>query len=256
MVVASLALGWRLVIFLAAGVGAGVSNGIAGGGTFILFPTMLALGVAPLQANVSSTVGVLPSFFGALHGFRDQIGAHRRLIRSLAPWCTIGTLLGTALLLLGSPRTFQTIVPWLVGVATALFAAAPLITKQLAHVEHSHPARRGALFVGAFCTSVYGGYFGAGLGILLLALMAVTLPLDLLELQGLRSVLSLLISALAALVFIARGHLALDAVAMMLVGTFIGGTLGVALTKRLPTSAVRALIVTIGIATTIWLALN
>jgi uncharacterized membrane protein YfcA len=252
---ATLALGWRLVIYLAAGVAAGVSNGIAGGGTFITFPTMLALGVPPVQANVSSSVGVLPSYFGGLHGFRHELRAHRALLRSLMPACVLGTGAGAAALLLGAPETFRSVIPWIIAGATALFALSPLITRRLSHIDHQHPTRRIALQVGVFWCAVYGGYFGAGLGILLLAVMGVSLPDDLDSLNGLRNALSLAINAVAAVIFIFRGHLAWDAVSMLLLGTAIGGWLGTRLIRRLRPSHVRVLIIAIGTATAIRLAI-
>ncbi len=251
----SLPLPWRLVIYLVAGVGGGVANGIAGGGTFITFPTMLALGIPALQANVSSTVGVFPSFFGGIRGFRHEIGRHRDLARSLVPACLAGTLAGVALLLLGSPGAFQRVVPWLIGAATVIYALSPRITARLAHLEHAHPLRRRTLVVGIFLASAYGGYFGAGLGIMLLAILAVSLPLDLAEIQGLRNLFSLIINVVAAAIFVVRGRLAQEAVYMVLIGTLVGGWLGTILIKHLRPGAVRWLIVAIGAATTIHLAL-
>ncbi len=250
----SLPLGWRLTIYLAAGIAAGISNGIAGGGTFITFPTMLALGVPAIQANVSSTVGVLPSYLGGLRGFRDELRTRMPLVRRLLPACLIGTAFGTALLLRGSPTTFRALVPWLIGGATILFALSPLVTKRLAHIDHAHPTRRWALQIGVFLVAVYGGYFGAGLGIMLLAVMGLTLPDDLDTVQGLRSALSTVINAVAALVFLFRGHLAVEAVIMLLIGTAIGGWLGTVLIKKLRPNTVRVLIVAIGAATAIRLA--
>ncbi len=254
MLALSLPLGWRLLIYLLAGVAAGISNGIAGGGTFITFPTMLALGVPAIQANVSSTVGVLPSYLGGLRGFRVELRTRMALVRELLPACLVGTVLGTALLLRGSPTTFRAIVPWLIGGATILFALSPLITKRLAHVDHQHPTRRIGLHVGVFLVGVYGGYFGAGLGIMLLAVMGVSLTDDLDTLQGLRSALSTVINAVAALVFVIRGHLVVEAVIMLLIGTAIGGWLGTILIRRLSPVTVRILIVAIGAATAIRLA--
>src|SRR5487761_2441151 len=235
MLTASLAEGWRDIILVLAGV---------------------ALGVPALQANVSSTVGIVPSFFGSVRGFRPHVAAHRDLVRSLVAPSLAGTLAGCALLLTGSPTTFRLIVPWLIGAATILFAVAPLVTKRLAHLEHNHPARRRALWVGVLLTSVYAGYFGAGIGISLLAIMAMALPYDIREIQGLRSALSMVISATAALVFLVRGHLAWDAVGAMLVGTALGGWLGARLITRLPPAAVRAVVVLIGLVTTLRLALS
>jgi uncharacterized membrane protein YfcA len=256
MLATSLPLGWRLIIFLAAGVAGGVVNGIAGGGTFLTFPTLLATGIPALQANVSTTVGVVPSYVGGIQGFRFQLGEHRSLIRSLVPTCVIGSGIGCALLLLGSPHTFRVVVPWLIGAATVLFALSPQITKRLAHIDHTHGARRWALFVGILVASIYGGYFGAGLGIVLLAVLAVALPFEIHELQGIRSVFSMIINIIAAIIFIIRGHLALDAVYMLLIGTLIGGWLGTRLIKRLSAKVVRALVIVTGVATTIYLALG
>jgi len=259
MVASSLPLGWRLVIYGVAGVAAGISNGIAGGGTFLSFPTLLAMGIPTLQANVSSTVGVLPSSLGGIRVFRVELLAHKQLLRSLVPTCVLGSLAGAALLLLGSNQTFRNVVPWLIGCATLLFALAPRITKRLAKIEHdvdqgTERVRRRALFVGIFIAAAYGGYFGAGLGIVLLAVMALTLPYEIYVLQGLRSALTMMINAIAAIVFIIRGHLATDAVYMLLIGTLIGGWLGTLLIRRVSPKVVRALVITVGAATTIKLA--
>jgi uncharacterized membrane protein YfcA len=251
---AALPLFWRLLVFLIAGIGAGAANGIAGGGTFITFPTLLATGIQALQANVSTSVGVLPSYVGGIRGFRHQISDHTKLIRALLPSCLLGASLGCVLLLSASPGTFRAVVPWLIGAATLLFALAPRITKRLAHIDHSHPGRRWTLYIGVFVASIYGGYFGAGLGIVLLAVMAISLPFDMAELQGLRNLLSLIINSCAAIIFIFRGHLAVDAVYMLLIGTLIGGWLGTLLIQRLSPKVVRILIILIGAATTIRLA--
>lgn len=255
MIAATIPLGWRLTIYLAAGVGAGIVNGIAGGGTFVTFPTLLATGASALTANVTTTVGVVPSYLGGIRGFRFQLRGHRDLIRSLVPSCLLGTAAGCSLLLLGSPHLFALVVPWLIGSGTLLFALAPLITKRLAHLDHA-PARRWGLYIGIFVVAIYGGYFGAGMGILLLAVMALSLPFEIQELQGLRSVLSLIINALAALIFVLRGHLIVDAVYMFLIGTLVGGWLGAMLILRLSPNLVRIVIIVVGVITTIRLAIT
>jgi uncharacterized membrane protein YfcA len=248
-------LGWRMLIYFVVGVAAGISNGVAGGGTFLTFPSMLALGVPALQANVSSSVGVLPSYVGGMREFRHALGPHWRLIRQLLPACIAGVGAGAALLLFGSPEVFRSVVPWLIAAGTLLFAAGPWITKRIAHLGH-HGTRRKALFVGIFTVSIYGGYFGAGLGILLLAVMGLTVTDEISTLQGLRSVLSTVINATAALIFIVRGHLVMEAVSMLLVGTLLGGVLGALLISRLSPKTVRVVIVAVGIATAIrlWVA--
>jgi uncharacterized membrane protein YfcA len=250
---------WKIVVIFVAGCAAGISNGIAGGGTFISFPTLLALGIPTLTANMSSSVGILPSTFGGVRGFRRELRIHRHLLRELLPTCVLGSGVGTALLLVGSNHTFSIVVPWLIGMATALFAVAPRITRWLAGKEStSHPSavRRRSLFAGIFVASMYGGYFGAGLGIVLLAVMALTLPYDLNVLQGLRVALSLLINVVAGVVFVVRGHLALQAVLVLLVGALVGGWLGTLLIRRVSPTAVRAMVIIIGTVTTVKLAMS
>lgn len=250
---------WRVALLFVAGVAAGISNGIAGGGTFITFPTLLALGIAPLQANVSSTVGLVPSVIGGVRVFRRELATHRATLRHLVAPCVVGSGVGTALLLTSSEGTFSAVVPWLIGSATALFAASPLVTRALARRRapdahaRAHPR---AIAVGVFVASIYGGYFGAGLGIVLLAVLALSLPEDILTLQGLRVALGLLANAVAALVFVIRGHLAWSAVAILLVSTLIGGWLGASLMRKLPPVVVRVLVISVGVVTTVRLAVG
>ncbi|NNN08805.1 MAG: sulfite exporter TauE/SafE family protein [Acidimicrobiaceae bacterium] len=259
MLATAVPLGLKLAILFVAGCAAGISNGIAGGGTFLSFPTLLALGIPSLTANMSSSVGILPSTFGGIRGFRHELKVHRSLLKELVPTCVLGSGAGTALLLIGSNHTFSLVVPWLIGMATVLFAISPRVTKLLAKMDRnqdSNAVRRRSLFVGIFIASVYGGYFGAGLGIVLLAVMALTLPYDINVLQGLRVALSLLINTIAGIVFVVRGHLALQAVLVLLVGALVGGWLGTLLIRRLSPKVVRAMVVSIGTITTLKLAFS
>ena len=167
-----------------------------------------------------------------------------------------GALAGTVLLLAGTPATFRAVVPWLIGVATLAFASQPLVVRAVAGVPHDHPTRRALLHVGTFAVAIYGGYFGAGVGIMLLAVMGLALPDDLGTLSGLRSVLSMLINAVAAIVFVVRGHLAWDVVVCLWIGCSVGGIGGTALVLTLRPAFLRALIVVIGTATTLRLAIG
>jgi len=256
MLMGVLASPWRVSIVLVAGVAAGVVNGLAGGGTFITFPALLGVGVPALRANLSTTVGVLPSYVGSLRIFRRQLRPHRRLVRSLVPICVAGTASGCACLLLATPSTFRSVVPWLIGAGTVLFALSPVITRSLAQRGEVRGARRFALYAGIFVASAYGGYFGAGMGIVLLAVMALTLPVGIEELQGLRNALSLIINSLAAVIFIVHGGLAVEDVVLLLMGTLVGGWLGALLVVRLSSALVRAIVVVVGAATTIKLAIG
>lgn len=254
MLASNLPLLARVLITVAAGLAAGVANAIAGGGTFITFPALLATGIPALQANVSTSVGVAPSYLGNIRGFAPQLRTHRALVRSLVPSCVLGAAAGCTLLLVFPATTFRSVVPWLIGAGTLLFALSPWITKRLAHLDHDHPSRRIILLVGVFLVSIYGGYFGAGLGILLLAVMAVSLPLSLNELQGIRSVLATIINLCAAVIFIIRGHLATTAVLLLLVSTLIGGFVGARVLRRMSPATVRYVVIVMGAATAIRLA--
>ncbi|HEY7932013.1 MAG TPA: sulfite exporter TauE/SafE family protein, partial [Acidimicrobiales bacterium] len=194
-----------------------------------------------------------------VRGFRRELRLHRTLLRSLVPTCVLGSVAGTAALLLGSNQSFTAAVPWLIGAATLLFALAPQITKMLQRQkleDHSSRIRRKTLFVGVFLASVYGGYFGAGLGIVLLAVMALTLPFEIYEIQGLRSALAVIINAVAAIVFVIRGHLYVSGVVILLVSSFVGGLLGTYLIRKVSPKIVRILIVVVGVGTTIKLAIG
>jgi uncharacterized membrane protein YfcA len=245
----------RCLIELVAGVAAGIANGIAGGGTFIAFPTLLTLGIPALTANTTTTVGVVPSYVGGIRGFRSELRGHRQLILSLVPSCLSGALVGCGLLLWFPPGAFRAVVPWLVLAGTVLFAFAPRISARLAGVHPSGRGHRWALRIGVALCAVYGGYFGAGLGIMLLAVMAVTLPLELRELQGLRNVLAGIIALCSAIVFLIRGHLVGSAVLCIMIGTLLGGSIGTSLLKRMTPTTVRVVIISLGLSTALRLLL-
>ncbi len=256
MALGAVAAAWRVVLLAVAGVGAGVANGVAGGGTFITFPTLLALGVPALQANVSSTVGLVPSVLGGVGVFRAELREHRSTLRAAAPWCLAGSAIGTALLL-GSPASaFRAAVPWLIGGATVVFALAPAITRALAARTTADGRRRALLGPGVLVAAAYGGYFGAGLGIVLLAVLALALDEAILTLQGLRIALGLATNLLAAAVFLVRGHLAVQAVVVLAASTLVGGWLGARALRRLAPTAVRLVVIGAGVATTVRLALG
>jgi len=243
----------KALILIGVGVAAGVFNGVAGGGTLLTFPTLLALGVPALTANVTSAVGVLPSYLGGIAGFRVEIAGQRSAIRRLLPASLLGGALGAVALLTTPASSFREIVPWLVAFATLLFALQPLLLHALRHVAHDHPTRRLFLQAGTGLTALYGGYFGAGMGIMLLAVFGLALAATMAELGGLRSVISILVNGLAAAIFIFVGHIDWAAAACIATGTLLGGWAGASAARRLPVPALRAVVVIIGTATTITL---
>lgn len=239
----------RALLVALAGLGAGLVNGVAGGGTMVSFPALLALGYPALTANMTSTVGIWPGYVGGVAGFRNEVSSQRDRVRQLAPVAVLGAGAGAALLLTTSQAVFARLAPWLVVAATVLFAVQPLVRRVLSRTSHEHPTRRWVLHAGTFLTSVYGGYFGAGLGVLLLAVLGVALPDTLTRTSGLRAALSVLVNAVAAIVFVARGALAWEAVGLLAAGSLVGGWAGSTVARRLPAPALRAVVVLIGAVT-------
>jgi len=239
----------RALLIALAGLGAGIVNGVAGGGTLISFPVLLALGYPALTANVTNTVGIWPGYLGGVAGFREEIGDQRATVRVLAPAAATGAVVGAVLLLTTSPADFQRVAPWLILLASALFAVQPLLRRLLADVGHDHPTRRLLLFGGTFVASVYGGYFGAAMGVMFMAILGLALPDTLSRTGGLRTILSVLVNGIAAVAFMIGASLAWAAVGLLAVGSLIGGWIGARLARHLPAPVFRVVVIAIGLAT-------
>jgi uncharacterized protein len=237
------------VLLVLAGLGAGLFNGVAGGGTLISFPALLALGYPALTANLTSTVGIWPGYLGGVAGFRREIAEQRDHFVVLAPVTILGATVGAILLLTTPSSAFTRLAPWLVLFATALFALGPLLSRWLAGDGTATASRPIALWVGMFLAAVYGGYFGAAMGVIILAVLGLTLPDTLARASGIRAVLSVLSNGVAAIVFIIHGHLQWGAAGMLAIGCLVGGYVGAALARKLPAAVLRVIVVAIGLAT-------
>jgi uncharacterized protein len=233
------------------GVGAGIFNGVAGGGSLISFPILLALGYPALTANITNTIGIWPGYVASAAGFRREIGDQRDRLLRLTPVALAGGVAGALLLLTTSSSTFDRVVPWLVLGASALFAAQPLLRRALDRGA-DHPRSRPVLLVaGVFAASVYGGYFGAAMGVLFLAVLGLALPVSLAHTSGLRAVLSMIVNGIAAVVFLVHGGLAWEAVGWLALGSLVGGFAGARLALSLPAPALRVVVVVIGVGTAV-----
>jgi uncharacterized membrane protein YfcA len=239
-------------LFIAlAGVGAGIFNGVVGGGSLISFPVLLAVGYPALTANITNTVGIWPGYVASAAGFRNEIGDQRDRLLRLTPVALAGGVAGALLLLTTAADTFDHVVPWLILGASALFAAQPLLRRALDRGA-AHPRTRPVLLVaGVFAASVYGGYFGAAMGVMFLAVLGLALPISLAHTSGLRAVLSMIVNGIAAVVFLVHGGLAWEAVGLLALGSLVGGFLGARLALSLPVPALRAVVVVIGLGTAI-----
>lgn len=238
------------VAIAAAGLAAGTINTIVGSGSLITFPTLLGVGYHAVIANVSNTIGLVPGSVSGAIGYRRELAGQRRRILMLLPAAVIGGVLG-AVLLLAEPGAFRSVVPVLILVAVALVLVQPHVARWRAArgriAEHPGPI----LHSGVFLTAIYGGYFGAAQGVILLALLGITLDDDLQRLNGVKNVLAAVVNAVAAVFFIARTDVAWAAALILLVSSSVGGQLGAHVGRRIPPNFLRVAIALVGTAVAI-----
>jgi uncharacterized membrane protein YfcA len=231
-----------------AGVFAGAINVVVGSGTLVTFPALLAVGYPPVIANVSNSLGLVPGSLAGVIGYRQELADQRRRLWQLGSASLLGGITGAVLLLTLPPEAFKTIVPVLIAIALVLVVAQPWLARRLAHRQIEPHAHAGVgLWVGVFLTGVYGGYFGAAQGVLLLGLMGVLVNDHLQRINAVKNVLALLVNLVAGVVFIVIAHVAWLAVLLVAVGSLIGGWLGARVGRRLPPLVFRAVIVVVGI---------
>lgn len=240
------------VLIVVAGIGAGVMNAVVGAGTLVTFPTLLLLGYPPVLANVSNTVGLVPGSVMASIGYRATLRGRGPVVRRLVGAATLGGLTGAALLVLLPGRAFDAIVPWLLVVAAVLAALQPRIaaavaTRRAARGDGGAASGGTLVFVLIALTGVYGGYFGAAQGVMLLVVLGLALGGPLNELNGVKNILGGTANLVAALLFIAISDVDWTVAGLVAVGATIGGGLGGRYGRRLPSSALRALLVTIAV---------
>ena len=229
-----------------AGIAAGTINTIVGSGSLITFPTLLAFGYHPLAANVSNTVGLVPGSLSGAFGYRRElVGQQSRAWRLGLSSCA-GGLTG-ALLLLAFPGAFASIVPVLIAVALVLVAAGPRLSRALAQHRHAKSHRSWPLAVLFYATAIYGGYFGAGMGIIMIALLTIFVPDTIQRLNGLKNVLAALINGVAGLLFVAVAPVHFDVALLIAAGSVVGGQIGAGGGRRLPASALRVAIIGVGV---------
>lgn len=249
----------HLLILAASALGAGALNAIAGGGSFLTFPALVWTGLPPIAANATSAVAVSPGYLGSALGFRRELAAlpaARRRVEALI--CAVGGLAGAGLLLVTPARLFSAAVPWLLLFATVLFALGPrLLAARRARAEaagrSASPEAVSPLAqrLGLLAVAVYGGYFNGGLGILLMALYALTGESNLNTANALKNLNSLVLSLLSVAAFAWAGAVAWPQALVMMVAATLGGFIGARLARRLPAAWVRTGVVLTGLAMTV-----
>jgi len=240
---------WEIAALFAAACLAGAVNSVAGGGTILTFPALIAFGMPSIQANATSTIGLLVGMAGSLFGYRAHLPAARPWLRAFAPVSVVGGLLGAWLLTRTSSQFFDRLVPVLILFATVLFLANDPI-RRLAGFEAAHRSSA-ATWTGValqFGVSVYGGYFGAGIGILMLATMGLLGLRHIHEMNAIKTILGALINVVAAACFVFAGLVAWPQAAVMTAGATIGYFSGSHFSQKIPQQSVRHLVVAIGLA--------
>ncbi|HEX2765665.1 MAG TPA: sulfite exporter TauE/SafE family protein [Candidatus Limnocylindria bacterium] len=238
-----------------AGLTAGTINAVIGSGSLVTFPTLLALGYAPVVANVSNTVGLVPGSLSAAYGYRRELRGQRGRVLRLGVASTLGALTGGILLLLLPADAFERVVPFMLLAACGLMAAQPRLSRLLPQVEGG--GREGGLaMVAVFATGVYGGYFGAAQGVMLIALLAVFVPDDLQRLNGLKNALVSGVNGVTALLFLAIAPVAWEAAALIAFGSIVGGLVGAHFGRTIPAGLLRILVISVGCSVAVWLLLR
>ncbi|MGH3828780.1 MAG: sulfite exporter TauE/SafE family protein [Pseudonocardiaceae bacterium] len=245
----------HLALLLVAGVLAGTVNALAGGGSLLLFPALLAVGLPPLAANVTNSVIQCPGYLGFALGSRRELHGQRGRLRSTAAAAGAGALVGSLLLLVLPATVFDAVVPALVALASVLLGIQPRLTRWIGEPEPEPgaPDRLVVLLPVVFLGAIYGGYFGGALSVILLAVLALTAHDDLRRLNAAKGVLALIISVVSVVVFTISAPVDWLAVALLAPTTLAGGFVGAKLARRLPAHVLRGAVVVLGLAVSIYL---
>jgi uncharacterized membrane protein YfcA len=243
------------VLIAFAGLWAGTINTVVGSGTLVTFPVLVALGYPPVTATTSNAIGLVPGSFTGAWGYRGEIaGARSKLIR-WSVMSALGAVGGTILLLSLPPDAFETIVPFLVGIALVLVVVQPYLTRRL---QRTAAAERPTwpLYPLIFLVGVYGGYFTAAQGIMLIGVMGLLLTEPLQRLNGYKNVLAAVVNLVAGAIYAVVAPVSWPVVAILAVSSTVGGLLGARIGRRLPPTVLRAVIVVVGLVAIVRLVIE
>lgn len=241
---------WSAILIALAGTGAGIINTIVGSGTLLTFPTLLFFGFNPLVANVSNNIGLVAGGVTGSWGYRHELTGQAPVLRRLMPLSFLGSIIGAGLLLVLPPEAFKTIVPALILIALVMVLLGPRLQRHV--VPRSDGATPGwhapVMAVGVLLAGMYGGYFGAAQGVLLMGLFSLLSAEPLQRLNAYKNVLALIVNFVAAVVFLlfARDHIDWAVVGLIAGGAMLGGVIGARIGRRIPPPVLRGLIITIG----------
>jgi uncharacterized membrane protein YfcA len=239
--------GLEQVAVFVAGIAAGAINAVVGSGTLITFPVLLAAGYPPVVANVSNTVGLVPGGFSGAIGYRRELAGQRSRLLRLGAASVLGGVTGGVLLLTLPEGAFRAIVPALILLACVLVVIQPRVSARIT-AGRPRPAHGGVLLVaGVYLAGIYGGYFGAAQGVLLIGLLGLFFGDGLQRINAAKNVLTALVNLVAALLFVVVGDVAWRPALLIAAGSILGGQLGARVGRRLPAPLLRGVIVVVGI---------
>jgi uncharacterized protein len=239
----------EVLLLVVAGLAAGAVNAIAGGGSLITFPSLIAVGLPSVAANVTNSVSVCPGYVSSVAGSRADLSGQGRRLGAIVPACLAGSVLGCALLLLTPARAFEVVVPFLVLGSAATLALQDRLRALVGHPRTMSPRRAGVtLQIVVFVGAIYGGYFGAALGVMYVAALALILDEPLNRINALKNVLSAAVGLVTVVVFATFGPVHWGAVLAVAPATIVGGYVGARLARRLPARVLKILIVGFGTA--------
>ncbi len=258
LVAASTLSPWRLVVAFIAATVAGALNAAAGGGSFISFPALIAAGFPSMSANATNNTAMWVGTMASVGGFRRELAPYKHRLYAISAVGIAGGLAGSLLLLHTTQRAFDRFIPWLLLLATLLFALSPLATRYFRrHATHDPDydgvsVRSPAAWAILFVTAVYGGYFGAGIGFVIIATLAALGATDVTRMSGVKNVMAACVNGIAVVPFAFAGIIAWPEAGLMSVGSLIGGYYGAELVRRLPQRIVRFGIIALGGVLTIY----
>jgi uncharacterized membrane protein YfcA len=242
-------------LLVAAGFAAGTVNAAAGGGSLISFPVLLLAGLPALSANVTNTVALCPGYLGGVRGYRRELDGQGEQMRRLGAVACGGAVVGVWLLAVSSTDTFRAVVPFLLILACVMIAAQQRVAAWIHAGRSRHRVRRG-LDVAQFAAGAYGAYFGAGLGVMLLAIFGVLMSDSLQRLNALKAFIALLVNVIAAVLLILFAPVGWSEVLLVAPSSLVGGLAGARLARQVRVEVLRGLIVAVGLSVAVFLLLS
>lgn len=238
----------EIALLFLAGFASGAINAVAGGGTFVSFGALTLIGVPPISANATSSIAQFPGYVTSTLAYWRDIKRMWRGALVLALVSVLGSTLGALILLSLDNPQFEAMVPWLLLAATGLFAAGPWLKPKARHAEEATRGKGLAGPLAQFVTAIYGGFFGAGMGIMMLATLGLTQGGDYHRLNALKNMLATVIAIVAIVIFVGGGVVDWPGALAMIPGVALGGYAGVWIAKRLPQVYVRSFVIVVGLA--------